>query len=141
MSRAALALALALLVLMAAPTEAQRTPLKTDGCTLAPEFDFGDCCHAHDAIYWKGGTEAERLRDGLAEIPIEERAPDEVSRIRGRGPDGTVVGVELLPEGSHAANYAFDVTPARLVTALITERGVCEASAQGLLGLYPERAA
>ena len=60
MSRAALALAL--LALMAAPASAQRTPLVTDGCTLAPEFDFGDCCHAHDAIYWKGGTEAERLR-------------------------------------------------------------------------------
>jgi methylthioribose-1-phosphate isomerase len=47
--------------------------------------------------------------------------------------------VRLTPEGSPAANYAFDVTPARLVTSLITERGVCPASREGLLGLFPER--
>ena len=49
------------------------------------------------------------------------------------------VEVRLTPEGSPAANYAFDVTPARLVTGLITERGVCAASREGLLGLFPER--
>jgi methylthioribose-1-phosphate isomerase len=48
--------------------------------------------------------------------------------------------VRLIPEGSAAANYAFDVTPARLVTALVTERGICAASRAGLLALFPERA-
>jgi len=79
------------------------------------------------------------LEDGAA-IPIEERPASEVSRIAGRTEAGEVVTVDVLPEGSPAANPAFDVTPARLVTALITERGVCPASEAGLLSLYPERA-
>lgn len=77
------------------------------------------------------------LRDGLREIPIEERAARELSHLAGRLPDGTVATVALLPEGSAAANPAFDVTPARLVTGLITERGVCAASAEGLRKLFP----
>jgi methylthioribose-1-phosphate isomerase len=81
------------------------------------------------------------LRDGLRSIPIEERSADEVTSISGRDPDGRIVSVELTPAGSAAANYAFDVTPARLVTALITERGVCPASEEGLSGLFPDRAA
>jgi len=80
------------------------------------------------------------LRDGVREIPIEEREAAEVSRIAGRGDDGRIVAVDLTPEASPAANFAFDVTPARLVTALITERGVCAASEDGLKALYPERA-
>ena len=75
-----------------------------------------------------------------ASIPIEERSALEVSRMAGRTPSGEVVTVDILPEGSPAANPAFDVTPARLVTALITERGVCTASEAGLLSLYPEQA-
>jgi len=74
-----------------------------------------------------------------ADIPIEERHQDEVSRISGRTASGEIVTVDVLPEGSPAANPAFDVTPARLVTALITERGVCPASEAGLLSLYPEQ--
>ena len=74
------------------------------------------------------------------DIPIEERHAHEVSRIAGRTASGEVVTVDVLPEGSPAANPAFDVTPARLVTALITERGVCTASEAGLLSLYPEQA-
>lgn len=74
-----------------------------------------------------------------ADIPIEERHAAEVSRIAGRTASGDVVSVDVLPEGSPAANPAFDVTPARLVTALITERGVCPASEAGLLSLYPEQ--
>jgi methylthioribose-1-phosphate isomerase len=77
-------------------------------------------------------------RDGVAEIPIEQRDPNEVRFITGLGPDGRVVEVELTPPASPAANFAFDVTPARLVTGLITDRGVCDASLEGLLGLYPE---
>lgn len=80
------------------------------------------------------------IADGLAAVPIEERDAGEVTRVTGRAADGRVVEVTLTPEGSPARNDAFDVTPARLVTGLITERGVCPASAEGLAGLYPERA-
>jgi methylthioribose-1-phosphate isomerase len=77
------------------------------------------------------------LHDGLREIPIEERAAREVTHLAGRLADGTVATIALLPEGSPAANPAFDVTPARLVTGLITERGVCAASTEGLRKLFP----
>jgi methylthioribose-1-phosphate isomerase len=86
----------------------------------------------HSSIDWS-------LGDGLAEIPIEERDGGEVRRIAGRSDDGSVRSVSILPDASPVANYAFDVTPARLVTGLVTERGLCEASRAGLLGLYPER--
>jgi len=79
-------------------------------------------------------------RDGLAEIPIEERDPGEVTTLAGQLPDGAVATVRLTPEGSPAHNPAFDVTPARLVTGLITERGVCAASAAALRALFPEQA-
>jgi len=72
-------------------------------------------------------------------IPIERRDPREVTHIAGWTEDGKRVEVRLTPETSPAANYAFDVTPARLVTGLITERGVCRASREGLLSLFPER--
>jgi methylthioribose-1-phosphate isomerase len=78
-----------------------------------------------------------RLRDGVREIPIESRSAREVTHISGRLADGSVAAVSLTPEGSAAANPAFDVTPARLVTGLITERGVAEASEAGLRRLFP----
>ena len=78
------------------------------------------------------------LRDGVAEIPIEDRDGREVTHVTGLDGDGEVVAVQVPPTGSPAANPAFDVTPARLVTGLITERGVCEASATGLKSLFPE---
>ncbi len=81
------------------------------------------------------------IEDGVRDIPIEERDPGEVTEIAGRLPDGGTARVRLVPEGSAAANYAFDVTPARLVTGLITERGLCAASREGLLSLFPERRA
>ena len=77
-------------------------------------------------------------RDGLTDIPIEERSGDEVSSIEGLC-NGVETTVHLLPEGSHAANPAFDVTPARLVTGLITERGICKANEESILGLFPEK--
>jgi methylthioribose-1-phosphate isomerase len=80
------------------------------------------------------------VRDGLREIPIENRPAREVTHISGRLPDGAVATVAITPQGSAAANPAFDVTPARLVTGLITERGVAEASEAGLRRLFPERA-
>jgi methylthioribose-1-phosphate isomerase len=72
------------------------------------------------------------------DIPIEARSEDEVTHIQGADADGQVLSVRLTPWHSPAANPAFDVTPARLVTGLVTERGVCAASAEGLLALYPE---
>jgi len=78
------------------------------------------------------------IEDGSA-IPIEQRDPREVTHIAGWTEAGARVEVRLTPADSPAANYAFDVTPARLVTALITERGVCPASREGLLRLFPER--
>jgi methylthioribose-1-phosphate isomerase len=79
-----------------------------------------------------------RVRNGVKEIPIEERGAEEVTHMTGATADGRVERVRITPEGSPAANYAFDVTPARLVTGLITERGVCAASEEGLLSLFPE---
>ena len=79
------------------------------------------------------------VADGVKEIPIEERSPREQSHIFGKGPDGKVVEVQVIPDGSNAINYGFDVTPARLVTGLITERGVCPATPEGLKALFPEK--
>jgi methylthioribose-1-phosphate isomerase len=76
------------------------------------------------------------IADGLSEIPIEARSADEVTRIQGLAADGALTTVQLTPAGSSGFNPAFDVTPARLVTALITERGVAAASEEGLRGLY-----
>lgn len=80
-----------------------------------------------------------QINNALAEIPIEERDPNEVSRLAGRTDTGEIVGICVTPPGSPAANYAFDITPARLITGLITERGICPATEAGLLGLYPEQ--
>ncbi|MDX8500594.1 S-methyl-5-thioribose-1-phosphate isomerase [Mesorhizobium sp. VK4C] len=79
------------------------------------------------------------VADGLAEIPIEERASDEVSLVWGRTADGKIAQVRVSPDATPAANPAFDVTPARLVTGLITERGVAKASREGLKAMFPER--
>lgn len=75
----------------------------------------------------------------MRDIPIEERDAREVTHLTGRTDDGTFATVAVVSPGSPVANPAFDVTPARLVTGIITERGVCDASEDGLAGLYPER--
>ncbi|TMP91025.1 MAG: S-methyl-5-thioribose-1-phosphate isomerase [Verrucomicrobia bacterium] len=77
------------------------------------------------------------MRDGLKEIPIEERGAEEVKHADG-WLEGRQVEVRITPEGSPAANYGFDVTPKRLVTGLITERGVCEANEKSIRALFPE---
>jgi methylthioribose-1-phosphate isomerase len=77
-------------------------------------------------------------RDGLKEIPIEERSPDEVNYADGWH-DGELVGVRITPAMTPAANFGFDVTPRHLVTGFITERGICQANEQSILGLFPER--
>jgi methylthioribose-1-phosphate isomerase len=80
-----------------------------------------------------------KMRDGLKEIPIEERGAEEVKCVEG-WVEGRQVEVRIAPEESPAANYSFDVTPRRLITALITERGVCEANEKSIRALFPEHA-
>ncbi|HEY1631688.1 MAG TPA: S-methyl-5-thioribose-1-phosphate isomerase [Rhizomicrobium sp.] len=72
-----------------------------------------------------------------ADIPIEERSADELLKMTGRTPNGTLATVEIAAPGSGAANPGFDVTPARLVTGFITEKGTCTATEQGLRSLFP----
>jgi len=79
------------------------------------------------------------VADGVAEIPIEERSADEVTTMTGKTSDGRIESVRIVPDGSPVANYGFDVTPARLVTGLITERGVLKASREVLAAAFPER--
>ncbi len=76
------------------------------------------------------------INDGLKEIPIEERSASEVTHLRGKMADGTFAEIQVTPDGSPASNYGFDVTPARLVTALVTEKGTCAASEAGLKKLF-----
>ncbi len=79
------------------------------------------------------------LGDGIAEIPIEQRGAEEVATMTGRTADGRIETITVVPDGSAVANYAFDVTPARLVTGLITERGIVAATREGLAACFPER--
>jgi methylthioribose-1-phosphate isomerase len=80
------------------------------------------------------------VADGIAEIPIEERGADEVATMTGRTADGRIETVRIAPDGTPVANYGFDVTPARLVSGLITERGVLSPSRADLARAFPERA-
>ena len=80
-----------------------------------------------------------RVADGVREIPIEERSQTEVTELTGRTGDGRIETIRVVAQGSPAANPAFDVTPARLVTGLITERGRIAATAGAIAGLYPEK--
>ena len=80
-----------------------------------------------------------RIHDGIKDIPIEQRAPDEVTHLNGKTATGDLQHIQITADGCQAANPAFDITPARLVTGLITERGICKASAAGLSGLFPEQ--
>ena len=77
------------------------------------------------------------IEDGVRDIPIEERAEAEVLGVAGQDEAGRLVNVSIAPQGARAANFGFDVTPARLVSGLITERGVCAASKAGLAALFP----
>jgi len=79
------------------------------------------------------------LDDGVKQIPIEERSGDEVRMITGKQADGSLATVQICPDETAARNWGFDVTPARLITGLICERGVCSASESGIWGLFPEQ--
>jgi methylthioribose-1-phosphate isomerase len=78
------------------------------------------------------------IYDGIQEIPIEERNPDEVRFVYGLNSNHQFDKVRICPENTGAKNYGFDVTPARLVTGLITERGICKAEESDMLRLFPE---
>lgn len=80
------------------------------------------------------------VHDGVAEIPIEERDGAEVTHVQGKLADGSIGTVQISPDGTLGGNPAFDVTPRRLVTGLITERGVCDATPEALAAMFPEHA-
>jgi methylthioribose-1-phosphate isomerase len=79
------------------------------------------------------------MKDGVLEIPIEQRDGEEVSWMEGKLENGNIGKVRIINEGSPVANYGFDVTPARFVTGLITERGICETSGEAIIKLFPEK--
>ncbi|PTY01565.1 S-methyl-5-thioribose-1-phosphate isomerase [Verrucomicrobia bacterium LW23] len=119
-----------------------RTTSRGDVCNKIGTYLKGLAAHDNNVPFYvalPASTIDWTLDDGVAEIPIEERDAREVTHIRGRAEGGAMCEVLLAPEGSSASNFGFDVTPARLVTGLITERGVCPASREGLLSLFPER--
>ncbi len=97
--------------------------------------------HDNDVPFWvafPSSTIDWLIDDGVHDIPIEERAASEVTTVTGRAMDGSIATVRVTPSDSPAANPAFDVTPSRLITGLITERGRCEATTAGLSALFPE---
>lgn len=124
-------------------TGTDRTTAAGDVCNKIGTYPKALAAHDNGVPFYVGlphSTIDWTMEDGIRDIPIEERDGIEVTEISGRTRSGEVATVRLTPDGSAAANFAFDVTPARLVTALITERGICEASVKGLASLYPERA-
>jgi len=123
-------------------TGTDRTTRRGDVCNKIGTYLKALAAHDNGVPFYVGlpyPTIDWTIADGMRDIPIEERSARELSHVAGRTEAGETATVEVLPEGSPAANPAFDVTPARLVTALITERGVCSASETGLLALYPEQ--
>ena len=122
-------------------TGTDRTTAAGDVCNKIGTYPKALAAHDNGVPFYVGlphSTIDWTMKDGIRDIPIEERDGIEVTEISGRTRSGGVATVRLTPDGSAAANFAFDVTPARLVTALITERGICEASVKGLASLYPE---
>ena len=123
-------------------TGTDRTTASGDVCNKIGTYLKALAAHDNNVPFYvalPGPTIDWTLHDGVHEIPIEQRSPDEVTRMTGRLDTGEIATVTITPDGSPAANYAFDVTPRRLVTGLITERGVCRATPEGLAGRYPDR--
>ena len=123
-------------------TGSDRTTARGDVCNKIGTYLKALAAHDNGVPFYvalPGPTIDWSIDDGLSHIPIEERGPEEVTHVTGTLADGDVATVRVTPEGATARNFAFDVTPARLVTGLITERGVCAASREGLRSLYPER--
>ncbi len=120
-----------------------RTTATGDVCNKVGTYLKALAAHVNDVPFYVAlphSTIDWEVSDGIQEIPIEIRDPTEVTEVRGVNAIGAVETVRITPPDTQALNVAFDVTPARYVTGLITERGVCEASKTGLLSLYPERA-
>lgn len=123
-------------------TGTDRTTAAGDVCNKIGTYQKALAARDNDIPFYvglPGPTIDWSIGDGR-EIAIEERDASEVSHVTGRTDDGAIATVRVTPEHTRAANFAFDVTPARLVTGLITERGVCPASREGLGALYPDRA-
>ena len=124
-------------------TGTDRTTAAGDVCNKIGTYLKALAAHDSNVPFYvglPGPTIDWTIDDGVRDIPIEQRDAAEVTEITGRTPAGDIATVGIVPEGSFAANYSFDVTPARLVTGLITERGVSTASKAGLAELYPELA-
>ena len=118
-----------------------RTTATGDVCNKVGTYLKALAAHANDVPFYVGAPSSSidwMLTDGVQEIPIEERSTREQTHIAGRTAGGAVIEVQLTPATSPALNVAFDVTPARYVTGLITERGVCTATREGLVKLFPE---
>ena len=116
-----------------------RTTAQGDVCNKIGTYLKALAARDNDVPFYvalPGSTIDWTIRDGLKEIPIEERSAAEVTHLRGKTADGALAEIQVTPDGSPACNYGFDVTPARLVTALITEKGVCAASETGLKKLF-----
>jgi len=123
-------------------TGTDRTARNGDVCNKIGTYLKALAAHDNDVPFYvalPGPTIDWQMKDGVRSIPIEQRDADEVTHVAGKNAAGEVGSVQITPDGVSACNYAFDVTPARLVSGLITERGVCDASETGLLSLYPEQ--
>ena len=121
-----------------------RTARNGDVCNKIGTYLKALAAHDNNVPFYvalPGPTIDWQMTDGVNGIPIEQRDSEEVTHVWGKNSIGEVGSVQITPDGVSACNYAFDVTPARLVTGLFTERGVCAASEVGLLGLYPEQGA
>ena len=124
-------------------TGTDRTTAAGDVCNKIGTYLKALAAHDNGVPFYvglPGPTIDWTVDDGVKGIPIERRDATEVTKIMGKIKDGGLVSVQLTPDGVKAANYAFDVTPARLVTGLITERGVAEASKASLVAMYPDKA-
>ena len=122
-------------------TGTDRTTAAGDVCNKIGTYLKALAAHDNNVPFYIGlpsPTIDWSLGDGVAEIPIEQRDGAEVSRMTGRNAAGEIETITITPDGSPVANYAFDVTPARLITGLITERGIAVASREGLAALFPE---
>jgi methylthioribose-1-phosphate isomerase len=116
-----------------------RTTAQGDVCNKIGTYLKALAARDNDVPFYvalPGSTIDWSIRDGVKEIPIEERSADEVTHLRGKFSGGEIGEIQITPDGSPARNDAFDVTPARLVTGLITEKGVCAASEAGLKKLF-----
>ena len=120
-----------------------RTTANGDVCNKIGTYLKALAAHANNVPFYvalPSPTIDWTVRDGIREIPIEERSAREVTHVQGRDDQGNIVMVQISPDGTGARNPAFDVTPAHLVTGLITERGISPATAEGLAAMFPDRA-